>query len=372
MILNYNNRNLSMLKDNRIVKILFIFLVILSFGVSAEASDNETLNINPFEYFNVYSLGDIGQSNDVYNSDIEGTIGAAGNTYFGGFGAPNLGSNEYVLHTGGDFYIKGGGFNGKIDVGGNVRLANFRLKHDLYAGGNITIPRSTSGAPTATARVAGIVDQFRWNNINAVGGVPYDPVLNFDVLNSYFLDTSSTIADMGDVYGTKTYNQPHSNAFFNVESGINVFEINATDFYATARYAAVVGPADAIVYINATDTDAHLGWSMNWDFIGGVTQSNVLLNFADATDLRVSGGEINVLAPSADTTFTSGAINGNLITGNLYGGAQVNQGYFSPQISVVPEPSSVILFISGIIVLLGFGKKSRKQSNSHTKYALEL
>ena len=350
-----------MLKNSSIVSTLFIIALMFFFSNAVEAYDENTLNIDPFGYFNVYSLGDIGQENDLYNSDIEGTIGAAGNAYFGGFGAPNLGSNEYALHTGGDFHIRSGGFAGKIDVGGNVSLANFRLTHDLYAGGNVTIPSSTSGAPTATLSTAGTIDQFRWNNINAIGGVQYDPMFDFDNLNQYYRDTSSTIAAMNEDHEVKTYTQPYSNAYFDVEAGINVFEINATDFYETARYAAIRGPADAIVYINAVDTDAILGWSMNWDFIGGVKQSNVILNFADAETLRVSGGEINVLAPNANTTFTTGTINGNLVTGNLYGGAQVNQGYFSPPVSIVPEPSSVMLFITGIAVLFGFRRKSRKQ-----------
>jgi len=353
-----------MLKNNRFIKIYLVFILIFFSGVYTKAYANYTLNVDPFGYFNVYSLGDIGQENDLYNSDIEGTIGAAGNAYFGGFGAPNLASNEYVLHTGGDFSIKSGGFAGKIDVGGNVSIANYRVTHDINAGGNVIILRSTSGAATATVRAAGIIDQYRWNNINAIGEVPYDPIFDFDILNQYFLDTSSAISAMSEIYETKTYSQPYSNAYFNVESGVNVFEINATDFYETARYAAIVGPADAIVYINATDTDAHLGWSMNWDFIGGVTQSNVILNFADATSLRVSGGEINVLAPLADTTFTAGAIKGNLITGNLYGGAQVNQGYFEHPPAIVPEPSSVILFSCGMAILFCFNKRARKPSNT--------
>ena len=349
-----------MLKNNIIVIIVFTFLFVLSFGFSAEAYDGEILNIDPFEYFNVYSLGDIGQASDKYNSDIEGTIGAAGDVYFQNFGAPNLAGNEYVMHTGGNFYIKSGSMQGKIDVGKNFSIENYRVTYDVNVGGNATLPQSTSGAPTATVSAAGTINQYRWNNIKAVSGVAYTPMFDYNALNQYFKNTSSAISDMGEVYVPKTPRMSSGNAYFDVESGINVFEINATDFYATAKYAAIVGPAGAIVYINATDTDAYLGWSMNWDFIGGVTQSNVILNFPDATNLRVSGGEINVLAPHADTTFTAGTISGNLITGNLYGGAQVNLGHFDqPPVSIVPEPSSVMLFISGIAVLFGFRKRRR-------------
>ena len=338
--------------------ILFISLTLLFFVNHANA-----LAIDPFEYFNAYSLGDIGQSDDKYNSDIEGTIGAAGDVYFQNFGAPNLGSREYVLHTGGNFYIKSGGMQGKIDVGKNFSIENYRVTQDVHVGGNATLPQSTSGAPTATLRAAGTIKQFQWNTINAVGNVPYTPIMDFSALNQYFVDTSSAIAAMGQTYGLKTYSQPYSNAYFNVESGINVFEINATDFYSTAKYAAIIGPEDAIVYINMTDTDANLGWSMNWDFIGGVTQSNVILNFPDATSLRVSGGEINVLAPLADTIFTSGTIVGNLITGNLYGGAQVNLGHFEnpSDPEPVPEPSTFVLLGSAMAGLFGFRKKFRKQ-----------
>jgi len=344
-------------KKSLFSKALFISLTLLLFINHADA-----LTIDPFKYFNVYSLGDIGQLEDKYNSDIEGTIGAAGNAYFGGFAAPNLASNEYVLHTGGDFSIKSGGMLGKIDAGGNVSLQNYRVTHDINAGGNAAIPRSTSGVPTATVSAAGIIDQYQWNSINAVGGVKHNPVFDFNELNQYFLNTSSAISAMSAVHSTKTYSQPHSNAYFNVESGINVFEINATNFYATARYAAIVGPADAIVYINATDIAAKLGWSMNWDFLGGVKQSNVILNFADATSLRVSGGEINVLAPLADTTFTAGTIKGNLIAGNLYGGAQVNLGNFDNPADPepVPEPSTFMLFGCAIAGFFGFRKKMVK------------
>ncbi len=69
---------------NIIVKYLkvlpLLFLVVLFTALSATPAKAYSIN-DPFNYFNVYSLGNI----DYYNSDFQGTTGAAGNVTFNNF-----------------------------------------------------------------------------------------------------------------------------------------------------------------------------------------------------------------------------------------------------------------------------------------------
>lgn len=343
------------------VNLFITIATIVTFTASAWASSGETLNIDPFGYFNVYTLGDMGRPGDYYPTDVEGTIGVAGNAYLGlAIGTHQV--NDHALHVGGNLNIKAGSMHGRIDVGGDISIQNYYINNVINAGGSVILANSTSGSGTESVNAAGtVIKENPWSSINTANGVTYTPMFDYAVLNQFFLDKSRTISELSALYGSKKPTMPYSTAYFDVQSGINVFEINATEFYATARRAVVRGPADATVYINATDTDAHMGWSLNWDFEGGITQSNVLLNFPDTTNLRVTGGEINVLAPKAETYFPGGAITGNLIVRDLPEGWQVNNASFSDPSPVVPEPSSAILFSSGMAALLGFRKRSKKR-----------
>ena len=317
-----------------ILRVLFISLLLLSFAGHAEATYGvddypSTFGVDPFEYFNVYSLGNMGQSDNIYPTDIQGTIGVAGHAYLG-LGIGSQQTNEYSLHTGGDVFINEGSMYGKFDIGGNANIDHFAVNYDLHAGGNVTLGPDASVA----ANIYDVTDG-------------YTPMFDYAALNQYYLDTS---ANIGGLAATATMSAPYSTVYFNVSSGINVFEVDATDLYANYSRIVVDGPSDAVVYINATDISANLGWSLNWDFLNGASQDNVILNFENATTLTVKGGEINVLAPKAVTYFPAGTITGNLIVGDLPDGWQVNDGSFDPP-TVVPEPISSTLFLVGAATL---------------------
>lgn len=59
--------------------------------VTVDNPSNPSGALNPFTYFNVYSLNDIGSSGSSYHSDIQGTTGAAGNVHFSNFSLEPVG-----------------------------------------------------------------------------------------------------------------------------------------------------------------------------------------------------------------------------------------------------------------------------------------
>ena len=82
---------------------------------------------NPFGYFNVYSLGDIGSSSDKYHSDFQGVGGAAGDVFFSSFSLHGMESDsDYVLHTGGSATLTGSYLKG-VEIGGDAHLGNLNI-----------------------------------------------------------------------------------------------------------------------------------------------------------------------------------------------------------------------------------------------------
>jgi len=67
--------------------------------------------------------------------------------------------------------------------------------------------------------------------------------------------------------------------------------------------------------------------------------------------LRTSANAVNILAPYAETVFSSGLVTGSLIVGGLQGGGQVNLGHFDGG-PPVPEPGTLALLGAGACALI--------------------
>ncbi|MCC6581417.1 MAG: choice-of-anchor A family protein [Phycisphaeraceae bacterium] len=306
--------------------------------------------VNPWA-FNVYSLGDIGTSGSGYGSDYQGAAGAAGNAYFSGFSLNDLNYDVvpgYSLHTGGNVSIMGSINNGGIDAGGNVAINGASVFGNVSAAGNLT---GTGGTITGNASLGG--NKLVGPAVTVTGSLTqntsYTPLVDFNSVSSFFSNYNTYVSSLADTTGIiNSFGELQINA----ASGINVVSLASTTLNS-AWGVTISGPSDAIVYINLTDASAAFD-SLVWSYSGGVTSSDALLNLVDADTLALSGGNhlINILAPDTDVTFSYGLVTGNLVAGNLYGGGQVNHGFFDGPTPSVPEPASMAGLLLGLGLLL--------------------
>ncbi len=329
--------------------ILFLlvgWLILINYSTSVQAQ-----MIDPFRYFHVYSLKDINYT----NSDFQGTTGAARNVQFTNFLLTGMDLNNQVLHVGGDIANYNGRYNGAIEALGNLTLANVFIDGDIISGRNVF---STSGGTvTGDIYASGIIHLTQSFNVegNKWTGMPYSPLIDHNYVSGFFLDSSKDIGIMAD---TGNINNKWGALTLDAVSGINVFSLDAADLNS-AHSVTINGPEDAVIYLNTTGVAASLN-STNWYYHGGITPGDVLLNYSQAHSLSLSGGNnVNILAPFAETDFSSGLVTGNLIVGNLQGHGQVNIGHFTNS-SEVPEPATMLLLGTALSLIGSYAQIKRK------------
>ncbi|MCK5113495.1 MAG: choice-of-anchor A family protein [Phycisphaerae bacterium] len=343
------------------IKNSVVVAFVLSIALPAVAAFASTLApplADPFGYFNVYSLKDIGTSNSPYTSDYQGIAGAAGNASFNTFSLADVDTRPYSLHAGGNIQLGGGTYHGNVEALGNAVLpGGGSIFGDLTVGANAT---ASGGGTISGAVVAGGTANFS-PSYTVSGGITQhatiNPVLDagdYNDISQFFLDTSASI---GAAAPTGVVVDKYGELILNASSGVNVFNIDADEYYG-AWGATVNGPADAIVWVNIIGTSVNLDWT-DWVY-NGVGAGNVLLNFPDATSINFDGGghAVNTLAPLADVSFPYGLITGNLIVGDLQGGGQVNLGFYDHG-GEVPEPATLILLGVGSIGVILKRKRQR-------------
>lgn len=303
--------------------------------------------IDYFSYFNVYSLGDIGKANQKYGSDFQGVTGAGGNVYFSGFSLPGMGSpSGYSLHTGGSATLTGS-YNLNLDIGGSVYLGGASVTGSIFSGGDVN--NFGGGSVSGNVQAAGNVNLTNSVTVsgNKTSGAPYQPYLDLEAAAQQFLAASALAAAMEN---TTTASNLYGMLTVNGQSGLNIVTVDAATLKSAWGFT-VNAPADAVVVINVTGNNVLLD-STNWSYQGGVSGGNVLLNYAEASALSLSGGNtVNLLAPLANVNFKSGVLTGTLIAGNLTGGGQVNLGHFTGGASI-PEPTLLAMLGAGGLLIL--------------------
>lgn len=303
---------------------------------------------DPFGYFHVYSLANIGRPDAKYHSDFQGVAGAAGNVYFSSFSLHGNGSTTpYCLHTGGSATLTGAYLRG-LEIGGDAHLGSFSVGGDVIAGGSIG--NFGGGSITGDARAAGSVALSGSVAVHGetASGAAFEPVVDHAVLSSFFRQTS---ADIGALAATGGVTNQWGNLVFTGTSGTNVAWVDAATLKSAWGFT-IIAPDDATVYVNVTGDDVELDWT-GWNYLGGVRAENVLLNMPEATGLTLrSTNAVNLLAPWAETDFASGLLVGSLIVGDLQGGGQVNLGHFDQPPSAIPEPVTLASLALGGVILL--------------------
>ena len=308
----------------------------------------------PLGYFNVYSLGDIGSVSSPYHSDFQGAAGAAGDVHFARFSLADVAAPAgYSLHVGGSARLGGGSYYGSVEAGGDVELGFLDIGGSVLSGGDV----SNFGGGTVSGDVvaAGSISLSQQMTVygDKLSGAPYSPMVDHAAMSEFFRTASDSI---GALPATTVATNSWGMLGINARSGANVVSLDA----ATLRNAwglSISGPADAVVYVNVPNETVSLDWT-GWEYHGGISAGDVLLNMPNATRLGLSSANaVNILAPNAATYFGAGLIEGVLVVGDLQGGGQVNIGGFNH--TPVPEPATVVL-LSGLgAVVLGRRRRGR-------------
>ncbi len=328
-------------KDNRWVILLVAGLLTSSGSTWADV-------IDPFDYFSVYSLGDIGTSSNRFQATFQGPTGAAGDAYFRSSEIQPFSTNGYTLHVGGSMSAQyTTTFGGKVEAAGNIGMNGVTISSDLHAGGNISDYGWSGAAISGSAYAGGTVNFSDRVSVQATySNAAYTPQVDHAAVSAYYLNTSSHIGNLaatGSVLGT-------GGLVFNAVSGINVVEIDQ----ATLKNAwsfTINAPEDAIVLINVLNASVTLD-NTTWTYAGGIGQESVILNMPNASSLALSAtNNVNILAPLANTTFGQGNIEGLLVVGNLNGGGYVSGGSFNAH--AIPDPATLFLLSLGGLVLMG-------------------
>ncbi len=324
-------------------------ITVITVGAQANTVDN------PFDYFNVYSLGDIGSEASPYHSDFQGRGGAAGNVAFSSFSLLNQPNQTGpALHVGGSARLAGA-YLGDIEAGGDVALGDVGISGSVSAGGYVTQFGGGSVGGDVRAGLGIALNQTLTVFGDEYTGPQYAPTTNHRMLNEYFLGIS---ADVGAMSPTGSFTNDWGHLTFVGTTGVNVINITGADLQTAWKFT-IDAPEGAIVYVNVEDADVALDWTA-WDYAGGITAEDVLLNMPNAKYLNLSStNAVNILAPLAATQFDSGLVSGTLVVGDLQGGGQVNNGSFGHG-EIVPEPATIFIMVAaGLPALL---KRRRRLS----------
>lgn len=379
----------------------------LAFAPSAWATPYDTLQSIAGSY-NVFLLGNLGSASAPFqNTDSQGRVAVAGNAYVNGSAINgNNVSGDGALIVGGNLSQTGGSIAGNAYVGGNATLSNTGSVQNLVVGGSLTDSGGTisgnvfvGGASTNLSggvTINGSLSLTGSNStLNASSNGGSSPSAIYVTASSQVNDPSywtaaktsgapATPATPLDVFGSSTditnastslsalsgaTNVSSTGGVINItlsKNGLNVIDLNiangATITGINITNANGITPTGLIINVNGNNLNFN-GGSFS---LGSLSNSNVLFNFGNATAISLQNlaFEGALLAPLATVNFSSGHIDGALIANTYLGPGQVNyvgfndplptyaaSGSGSGTVVATPEPASIFLFGSGLVVL---------------------
>ncbi|MEQ9000247.1 MAG: choice-of-anchor A family protein [Coleofasciculus sp. B1-GNL1-01] len=289
-------------------------------GISAQAN---AIDLGIASDYNIFVLGDVNQS----NTDSEGKVAIGGNVklsdFYAGMELPTDGNNGDVLIVGKNLVFQNGQVRGNAVYGETGELTNVTLEH----GGTLRQDNPIDFA--AASQELQALSQF-------LGGLEA---------------TGQTEIAYGGITLTGS------------DEDQNVFHLNASDLSNASSFNFNVDSGSTTI-VNISGDAASLQ-NFGFNFNGGIDQrQNVIYNFYEARDLSASGIGIegSILAPFAAFNFDNGQINGNLITASLTGGGQSNNYLFNgdlpdPISETVPEPAT----LAGLGLVAALGVASRRK-----------
>lgn len=309
---------------------------------------------------------------------------------------PATGYNIFIKEN---FNQPGAGSQGKVAVGGNANIGQYEVavnytpgtwrggekfwtdpgQHSdvLVVGGNLTTTQWAWGNVKGNVVLGG--ELTAGSSKNAVlGTTTKDVPIDFNSAFEQFNLLSQSLAQQGN---TGALDFKYNNwLILDGQSENDVYFSNITGQMlasATDLTASGLDKNDTLV-INVSGKNIQfdsLNYGQREAFARLETSaSNILYNFFEAESISFSGGiRGNILAPNADFTFLQGDLSGQVIAKSWTGGwgAQTNlwDGFFvspidltpppspaptpsKPPVTVVMEPSSLLLLLGGLLALI--------------------
>jgi choice-of-anchor A domain-containing protein len=318
------------------------------------------INLGPAGDFNVYVVNDNTQN----GSDAQGKVAVGGNANFGSFTvASQMPNNTDNLIVGGNLTNSGTTFHGGLFVNGNVNWASPTILGKATVNGDATF--TGGGTLNGPVSVAGTYNAPGYYPPNQnVSHTPTPMPFSFSDVSNYLVSQAQYLASL-PANGTTniSFNQVHLTANNPADNYVS-FNVTGAQMAAAAGAGLfITAPAGSTVVVNISgtaDSMTNMGISLT-----AVDKQHVLYNFYEATSLTLSGIGVmgSILAPQANVNFT-GAIDGTMIAKNLTGPGESHNFLFQGNLPLlpVPEPSTVVLALCGVVglAMLGISRKRRQ------------
>lgn len=332
---------------------------VLALTIAANASAI-SIDLGPATGYNLFIKENFYQP----GADSQGKIAIGGNANIGQFDvAVNYEPNTW--RDGKQFWTEPGKYSDVLVVGGDLTTANYawgNIKGNLVLGGELTAGSSKNSVLGSTTK-----------------GNPID----FNSAFAYFTQLSNDLAALGD---TNKIDFKYNNwLMLNGTSDSDLYIANITGKMlgdATDMTAPGLDPNDTLV-VNVSGKNVNfdsLNYGTRESFAAlNMSASHIIYNFFEAENITFSGGiKGNILAPNANFNFLHGDLSGQVIAKSWTGGwgAQANlwDGFFVPPVDntppktippvvSVPEPSSLLLLVAGLIALILIRRKRAQALN---------
>lgn len=166
-------------------------------------------------------------------------------------------------------------------------------------------------------------------------------VVNFAAAKVYLEDLSNQLSSLAE-NGTQKLEYGEL-ALTGTDATLNVFKVDGSKISKINNFAINV-PTNSAVLVNIYGDIT--SWSGGFS-VNGTSKENVLLNFYNSANIKVSNIEIqaSILAPKTRITFPSGLISGQVIAKCLFGQVQVNNFVFGGKI----QSSTTIANVANIV-----------------------
>lgn len=279
-----------------------------------------SLNLSEAQDYNMLVWGNA----TLLNSDTEGRVAVGGNATF----------NSYSIGT---HVPAGNPSGGNLVVGGNLTAGHGQVYNgSIYVGGTYSGPGYALNSAAGSVTSAGL----------GAAGLPFD-----------FASAQSALTTKSQTYGSADANgivlfQWSTLTLTGTDDSLNIFNITAAMLNsASSLVLNVAAGSHVLINVSGAAVDfCNMGLS-------GITSTNTLFNFYEASTLLMSGIGIegSILAPLADVTFISGQMNGQLIA-KSFAGAQWGVGelhFHSFNDQPEPPPSVPDTASTGLLLALG-------------------
>ncbi len=301
-----------------------------------------------------------GNLSDNYFTGTGGGIYAGGNATIYGASTGNLYVGGVLSTNNGSLTTAAVAANGGINAG----TGGFSNSGNLYTEGNFT-----AGYASSTVYSGGTYNGPNWITHGSYNSavnpltVPVSPV-NFTAAQTSLGSATNGLSNLlanTTANGTVTVGGTNGLTLTGTDSTQDVFNITAAQLTA-ALSAGTTGltinaPSSATVVINVTGTDA-VSISGSSIALNGPSAAQILFNFPATSTISFNnfGMTASILAPNAAFNGTGGQFNGELIANSVTGVTEFhNNDIFSgtlnvssPQASAAPEPSSLLLVLTGL------------------------